>query len=433
MKSKNEVERKRLRWELITLVCMYLGYVSFMICRNTAIVASPAMIADPELGMSKTLYGQMMAYHSAGGVFGKAVCGIAVDRFGGRLMFMVTLGLTALTTTAFGLCSRFGMLAGLNFLGQGAKSGGWPAMASLIRSWYSPDKHGRVWGVISTSSRVGVMTATMFLGYLLTFLSWRSLFHVSAAIALTLVVVCFFFLRRGPEEVGLAPPQVDSPGESAKHRLDGSSFAQACKVFAASPRVWLICLSMAFTTVLMDVLNFIPLYLTESLGLDPGQAGMATTSFPAGCFVAVLAAGYVYDTLSRRRRVWVLGGLLGSGLLATATLYLLPRAGLPSGLALAIALAAIFMSGLAVAPAYYLPMSVFSISYGGPHCGFLICLFDVFGYLGAVVYNFFGGGIIDNYGWGAFLGMMAAVTAAATVTMTWFLILDYRAEASRTA
>lgn len=417
---------KRLRWEIIVLVCMYLGYMGFMTCRNTIIVASPAMIADETLGMDKGSYGKLMAYHSAGGVVGKALSGFAVDRWGGRLVFLLLLGATAATTAGFGLVSKFGVQVGLNFTGQATKSGGWPAMAAIIRSWYSPGSHGRVWGIISTSSRVGVMTATLLLGQLLAWgVQWRSLFFFSAGLATAITVLGFFLLKSGPEKVGLAPPTVnEDTKEQPAHDLDGQTTAEAALAFLYSPRVWLISISMALTTVLMDFLTFIPLYLAESLKLEAGAAGKAATAFPAGCFVAVLAAGFVYDKLSKKQRVFAIGGLLLSGIASLLVLWALPSFGVDQGQGYMISMAAIFLFGVAVAPAYYLPMSVFAISFGGPFCGFLICLFDMFGYAGAFVFNYFGGSLADIYGWDAFLMTLIGLTLAAFVTVSAFLALD---------
>ena len=428
------IMNKRLRWQLIILVCMYLGYMSLMVCRNTAIVASPAMIADVELDMDKASYGRLMSYHSAGGVVGKIFTGVAVDRFGGRAIFLLVIGLTAATTAGFGLFSRFGVLAGLNLAGQAAKAGGWPAMAALIRSWYPPGKHGRVWGVISTSSRVGVMTATLFLGYLLSRgLHWRQIFMVSAGVGLAMMTVGYFLLKSSPESVGLEPTVRAAGQESdagTPHPLDGLTFREALGVFVRSGRVWLISISMWFTTILMDFLNFVPLYLSESLDLEPGQAGMAGTVFPAGCFVAVLAAGVLYDKLSKRRRVWAVGGLLFSGALSLSGLWALPGASFDPNTTYYVSLTLIFCFGLAIAPAYYLPMSIFSISYGGPFCGFLICLFDIFGYGGAFFFNYNAGSFVQSYGWNPFLGLLIGVTVIATVTLMRFLYLDFLAEQS---
>lgn len=410
---------------------MYLGYMSLMVCRNTVIVASPAMIADPQLGMDKAAYGHLMSYHSAGGVVGKILTGVAVDQFGGRLIFILMVALTSLTTAAFGFASRFGILAALNLSGQAAKGGGWPAMAALIRSWYPPDEHGRVWGIISTSSRVGVMTATLFLGYLLSIgLKWRYLFLVSAGIGLVMMVVAILFLKSSPEVVGLAAVEMEAgqPEKSTTHPLEGQSFTSALGVFARSRRVWLLSLTMWFTTILMDFLNYVPLYLSESLGLTPGQAGMAGTVFPAGCFVAVLGAGVLYDKLTRKQRVWFVGGALFSGALSLSVLWGLSSMSLSATWAFYISLAMIFWFGIAIAPAYYLPMSVFSISYGGPFCGFLICLFDIFGYAGAFVFNYLAGTFIENHGWHPFLAGLITVTVISTMLLMRFLYLDHLAE-----
>ena len=135
------------------------------------------MIADESLDLDKAGYGRLMAYHSAGAVVGKVISGFAVDRFGGRAIFLAVIVLTSGTTALFGFVSHFPVMVGLSVTGQAAKSGGWPATAALIRSWYSPDQHGRVWGIISTSSRVGVMVATLLLGQLLVWgMPWRHLF-----------------------------------------------------------------------------------------------------------------------------------------------------------------------------------------------------------------------------------------------------------------
>lgn len=427
--DKAEDKSKRFRWEVIVLVCMYLGYMAFMTCRNTIIVASPAMIADEQLGLDKDGYGKLMALHSAGGVVGKALSGFAVDKFGGRLVFLLLLGATAATTAGFGLVSKFALQAGFNFTGQAAKSGGWPAMAAIIRSWYSPGSHGKVWGIISTSSRVGVMTATLLLGQLLSWkVPWRQLFYFSTVLAAVIIIVGFFFLKSGPEKVGLSPPEaMDLEGlEPPAHDLDGQTTGGAAMAFLTSPRVWLISISMALTTVLMDFLNFIPLYLSESLGLEAGPAGKAATAFPAGCFVAVLAAGFLYDKLSKNQRVFAIGGLLLTGIGSLLLLWALPSFGLDQNTGYLISMAAIFMFGVAVAPAYYLPMSVFAISFGGPFCGFLICLFDMFGYAGAFLFNYFGGGLAQTYGWNVFLMTLVGLTLAATVTVSAFLALDAR-------
>ena len=62
---------------------------------------------------------------------------------------------------------------------------------------------------------------------------------------------------------------------------------------------------------------------------------------------------------------------------------------------------------------------------GSSRCG-EIALIDVFGYAGAIVFNFFGGSIAKHYGWPVFLAMLLSVAVMAFVSMTAFLEIDRR-------
>ena len=132
-------------------------------------------------------------------------------------------------------------------------------MAKIIGKWYSPYKYGRVWSIISTSSRVGTIVAGVVLGALLTWVSWRAVFMVSASMAAAIALVGCVWLKDRPEDVGISPlASEDTPPAREPRILDaeGTTLFQACLVFARSARVWLICLGMALLTALMDFYNF---------------------------------------------------------------------------------------------------------------------------------------------------------------------------------
>jgi sugar phosphate permease len=424
---------RRSRWELVILGAMCVGYAGLMLCRNTLIASSAAMIRDPSVGLDKAAYGRLMSWHSAGAIAGKLATGVATDRIGGRRMFLLVLLLTAASTAAFGMVSGFYLFAVLNFSGQFFKSGAWPAVAKLIGEWYPRRKYGRHWSFIAISSRVGTMSAGVILGALLLVVSWRSVFMVSAAVAGLTLLAGWLWLKERPADVGLAPPQAERQASEEKgpssHPLDGTTIAQACLAFARSPRVWLIFFGMAFLAILMDFIHFIPIYLSESLNLVPGEAAIIGSAFPAGMLVALIVASLFYDRFSRRQLVGVLGGLLALSCVCALTLWALPGLPIPDSMNLPIAIASIFMFGFATCPAYYLPMSIFSITFGGQHSGLLITLIDAFGYVAALLFNFFGGSIAQNYGWPVFLGGLLAVAFLALVTMTTFLRLEHTAEA----
>ncbi len=425
------MKNKRLRWEAIILITLYVMYGAMMLCRNTIVVASPALIQDPALNMDKAQYGKMMAYGSAGGLLGKLTLGVPVDRFGGRFMLLVTLAMVLGSTAAFGFLSLIPLFFFLNFFGMWIKSAGWMSMGAIVRKWYSRTRHGRVWGIISTSSRVGVITSTLLLGYLLTFLSWRIIFFVAGGIATVALVMGYFVLLKDPSEVGLTPPvdgnEEKTPGppkERPPHRLAGFTLKETLWDFATSQRVWFIALSVGALTLLMDFINFVPIYLAETLELTAGQAGMTSTVFPAGCFVAVLVGGFLYDRLSKRQHTIVFGGLLILAAACVMVLWAIPRTGLPTAACRYLAMAAIFTFGASVSPAYYIPMSVFSVDYGGPRLGILMGIIDAFGYTGATIFNYFAGSIAQNYGWDIFLLVLFSGCLVAALLVSRFMYLE---------
>ena len=421
MAKEIDTARKRLRWELIILGCMYLGYMGFILCRTAIYVASPAMVGDPALGLTKTMFGAILGWGTAGMVTGKLLSGAIADRLGGRRVFLLALSITAAAACAFAIAGGFVFYCFLNFTMLLAAAAGWPAMSKLIAAWYEPDRYGKVWGVISTSSRLSSVLSTLLLGTLLLRLSWPSVFVAAGTLTVGGLAVIFAFLKGGPADAGLTPPSALADGTAAPHVLDGAGLREALIYFARSGRVWLMCVSIMCTTVLMEVIGFLPLYLKETLGISPAQAATASSVFPAGCLVALLAGGWVYDRVSRRGRARLLGGMLALSALCLAALFVMGRAALTPATAFAATAVVLFLYGLTVAPSYYLPMSVFSIEHGGKHCGVLIGLIDAAGYAAAMLYQFAGGVIIDRPGgWQNMLMLLLATAVLAAATTVWF-------------
>ena len=420
------------RWQFTIGGSMCLGYAALMLCRTTVGVAGPAMLLDADLQLTTTAFGAILGWGMAGNLLGKLANGVLADTFGGRKIFLLSLCVTAAAICSFGVVSGTSSFFLFYFLTLFAKSAGWPAMANLIKVWFAKQKHGRMWGMISTSSRASSVGATLLLSSLLLIVSWRGLFFVAAAITAVVVAVLSKLLKGTPSEVGVL--LAESPGTGSPisdrtqdHPLDQLDTFEALAVFFWSPRLWLISISLMGLAVLFEFQVFIPVYLSESFALSPAQAGMASSAFPLGCLVAVFAGGFVYDKLSKKALTATLGGMSGVGLLCLLLLLRLPNISLNPQSELVLTIGTIFLFGCAISPAYYLPMSVFSINFGGRHCGLLIGLIDAIGYTGAMVFDFVGGSVADQQGgWQSFLMILVVVSMTVTVTMTLFLHMDFR-------
>jgi len=423
---------RRFKWEMIVLANMYLGYAALYMCRATIIISGPAMLADPALGLTKTTWGAIVGWGTAGTLMGKLFNGVLADKLGGRKVFLMSLGLCMLATGIFGTMSSMLFFSVAYFMALFAKSAGWPSMANLVSLWYPVRWRGRVWGVLSSSSRMSSLFTSLVLGCFLLIIPWQGVVGLSVVITGFVLLLLYFALKDSPAGVGLgnlASTDCDEPNKP--HHLDQALLPEALIHFAKSPRIWLICVSVMCLAVLMEFQSFIPIYLKETFGLTSGIAAITSAAFPMGCLISVLLGGFIFDLLSKKSRVYVLGSMMLLAVVCISILIVLPELNISHALSLWTALLSIMFFGLAIAPCYYIPMSVFSIDFGGKHCGVLVCIIDAAGYLAAMVFDFFGGAVADQAdGWQHFLSIFLCVSTIGFLSLSLFLVLEYHFQKS---
>ena len=418
----------------IKLLClMYMGYAVSMIMKTSIIVVSPSLISDPAIAMTKTQFGEILAYGSFGGMFGKMFFGWSTDRFGGSINFVCGLLALSLGIFLFGFSGQL-VLFGVIFAGIAfSKSGGWPSIAKLTGNWYHPSQYGRVWGYISTASRTGTIIATVFLGFLLSVLPWLEVLYVAGAIGLLMVLVWFLLVREAP-----ATAETDASEESVDtemhvgHPLHGKSLKFALLDFLRSKRVWLIFLAMMGLTILTDFLSFVPIFLKETLKISSAEAAMTASAFPIGAFVSVLIGGYVFDSLSTKALTRIIGGFLALAVVCILIILNLAELELSTRGNLYLVYACLFSFGFSVSPAYYLPMSIFSIKYGGPYSGALISILDLGGYFAAAIFLIAAGILADlPMGWSKVLNLLIVIGIVTLILTVWFLHNESKEEAKQ--
>lgn len=419
-------DETHMRQQVVTVAAMYLGYAMFMVLRMIPTVAGGAIREDPALKMDLEVWGRILAMGTWGAVLGKFICGYAADRCGGKLTFTVGLFVASIFVGVFGFVSEVWQFQAAFFVALLAKSAGWPAMARIIVNWFQPDQYGRVWGTLSTSSRVGTLAATFGLGSLLAWISWRDMLWISAGLGMSIAVAFVFLLKERPEvELGTARGGWPTAQAAPPHRFDGLSLLQTLPRFFGSVQFWLISGSLMGLGILWDFLLLVPLYLKDTLGLSVAQASRAASAFPLGSLISVLIGGYVFDKLERAATARVMGLLLTVATACLLAFIRMPSLDLDANSLLTLSLGLLFVFGLCVSPCYYIPMSVFSIEFGGPHSGFLIALLDALSFTATAVFYYYGGGLAEK-SWNLFLSVLLAVSVWSAVTTFLFLAGESR-------
>lgn len=402
-----------------------------MLCRTVVGVAGPAMLQDPSLSLDTASFGAILGFGTAGNLIGKLTNGILADKLGGSRVFIFVIGLAAVSTFGFGTLSGNTAFFALYFLTVFAKSAGWPSIANIIRASFSNDRHGRIWGFIATSSRISSVATTVLLSSLLIVMSWRGLFFIAGGIALLCALVLPKFLEVSNTEMeGLNAESENESDNSSMvpiiHPLNNVNTSGAIFYFIRNPSFWLISFGISALAVLFEFQVFIPIYLSETFNLQPAEAGMSSAIFPLGCLIAVFSGGFVFDKLSKKALISVMGMTLVIAIFCLLSLRFLGTVELNHQLEFSLTMVLMFIFGFAISPAYYIPMSVFSISFGGKHCGLLIGLIDALAYFGAMIFDFVGGAVANKEGgWQDFLLILIVTSIIATITMVVFLYVDY--------
>jgi OPA family sugar phosphate sensor protein UhpC-like MFS transporter len=421
-----------LRQQIIVVAAMYLGYSMFMVLRMIPGVAGAAILEDRSLGIDLEAWGKILAIGTCGAVLGKFICGYAADKIGGKLTFTAGLLIASIFIGIFGLVSDVWLFQAVFFVALMAKSAGWPSMARIIINWFRPDQYGRVWGILSTSSRMGTMAATFCLGSLLAWITWREMLWIAAGLGIVAAGAFALLLRERPTAL-IAPADDTGPAPktppSKPHPFDGTTVFEFICRLAGSVQFWLIAGSLMGLGILWDFLLIVPLFLQDRLALSTADASRAASAFPLGSLISVLIGGYVFDKLNRRTTAWVMGFLLTIATACLVTFLKMPDFRLEGDLPLWLSLGLLFVFGLCVSPCYYIPMSVFSIEFGGPHSGFLIALLDAVSFVATAVFYYFGGGIAEK-SWSLFLTVLVAISVWSVLMTFAFLRGEARRQAS---
>lgn len=424
--------RSHRRQEVAAIGTLYVAYATSMILRMIPTVAGNPIRDDKSLGVDVETWALILSTGTCGAMIGKFVCGWAADTFGGRTTFSVALFVASLFVGAFATSSTVRMFQATFFVVLFAQAAGWPSMTKIIVNWIPPSRYGQAWGVLSTSSRVGTLTATLALGSALAWISWRTMLWLASGTGILVSIFYGLRMRDRPDQP-LESEQGDIEKTSkATHPFDDLTLPQALPRIFLSLRFWLICTSLMGLTILWDFLLYVPLYLKDTAHLTDAAASQVASAFPFGSLISVLIGGFVFDRLPRKTMAWVMALMLIGATSCLVAFLVMPHWELDRTVTMAISAGLLFVFGLFVSPCYYIPVSVFSIDFGGRHSGFLVAILDAAGFAATAVFYVLAGKLPETRGWTTFLWALCAVALWSVLTMFFFLRRESRNLTQRT-
>ncbi len=289
---------------------LIVGYIGVYLCRKNFSVAIPLLQAD--LGVSKADVGLVASVSTLAYAAGKFLFGPMIDRYGGRVCFLLSLLGVAVFGAFGGVVTGLVALSWVYSANRLTGSAAWGGMVKLVPDWFSKKQLLLAMALLSLSFVFGGALATLFAGEVAARSqnNWRAVMAVPSIVLVLLLVGAWWILpgqnRSAPDsgQAAGSPPAVAAPRESAWDRI---------RHVLAVPQMWIV-LALSFgLTLFRETFNTwtVDFIKTEGgEGVSTRLAAFLATPYDLVGAVGIVALGWVFGRLTGRGRVRLLFVLL---------------------------------------------------------------------------------------------------------------------------
>ncbi|MGV8057002.1 MAG: MFS transporter [Smithellaceae bacterium] len=187
-----------------------------------------------------------------------------------------------------------------------------PPMNKMVAAWMLPTERGKAVGLGSGSTFIGMAIGAPVCSAIIAAYSWQTLFYVTAAFGVVVIVICNLFMRSTPQEhPGVSKEElaeIETAHEKERIRTGQTAGDKATKQdyiqFFKSPYIWLTALGFLTTYMLWWAnLSWLPGYLVKEKGMTVLKSGF-WSSFPflIGA-LGLISAGHITDKFFKGRRI----------------------------------------------------------------------------------------------------------------------------------
>ncbi len=258
--------------------------------------------------------------------------GVLVDRFGTRRIVTVGGLIAGAGAVAFGAAPTFTVATiGRTLVGLGV-SVMFVALLKLVAEWFREREFATMAGVTVFLGNMGAILSAAPLAWVVTVISWRTVFVAAGLVSAALAVLCWFFVHDRPQDVGLASPHEFPAPAHQSHPPWQTGLLEVMRNPCSWPGFFAN-IGLAGTLLTFAGLWGVP-YLVQAHGMARTTATWHTSAMLLGFAVGAMSVGVVSDRLRRRKPVllalsalycaswlpWVLGASMST--VASVTLCL---------------------------------------------------------------------------------------------------------------
>ena len=401
-------QRARIFWTLLG------GYASYYLCRVNLSLAQPELARAHE--WDEPTVGTIASFYYLVYAIGKLCSGVAADRLGGRVLFVIGIFGSALSNLLFPHVDTLTGLTVVWSVNAFFQSMGWGALVTIMARWYGPTEQATAMGLVATSYQLGNAAAWGLMSLLLIAMPWTALFTVPPIAFMLIGVGAWLLLRNDPRDLGLPSPHEaptlrlhahSSAGDRASHHEARTLARAMIRRTLLSPYMWAVCaISALLTFVRYTFINWAPTYLA-SQGSGEVARALESAVFPlVGCAGSILA-GWYSDRFSGSRRAPIIATMC-AGLAGTLVLF-----GFAGQSHTALTLLLLGLAGFMLYGPYSMLSGAIAIDLGSHEAAATAAgIIDGVGYLAAIASGTGMGLLIKHLGWSGSFFVLAGASAA---------------------
>ena len=270
-------------------------------------------ILGKELGLSYTEIGFIMTVQHLAGAMTNMPGGMLVDAVGKKGYLMaISLFWVGVPYALMALTHNYWMLLACVAL-VGIGNNLWhPSAIPALANRY-PERKGFILALHGMGGNLGEAIAPLFIGLLLTYMSWRTAVIVNIIPGAVMAVMILLMLGAFAVSYNTggthAPAERKTPGEYLRGTLG----------LLRNRGLMLISISSGFRIMTqIGLLTFLPAYLAYELGYSPWAVGLAMTLLQIAGFIATPIGGYLSDRMGRKKVVMASFGMTAILIVAMA-------------------------------------------------------------------------------------------------------------------
>ncbi|GAM09184.1 putative transporter YybO [Geobacter sp. OR-1] len=272
------------RWRIFTVFALLYGLAYFY-------RVAMAVLADDfskEMSISPAQLGTLSGAFFYAFAFTQLPLGPLLDRFGGKIIVVITGLITTLGVITFAFSADYNQaLLGRVLIGIGSATVLMGALR-VFTNWFSGVEFGRVSGFIIAMGNIGNLAATAPLAWASTHISWRTIFLCVACLQALFLLLAQFLVTETP-----------TPSEP-QHQASSSIKLDGVKEVLSNRSYWLISFTaFSWYACYMAVQGLWggP-YLMETIGLSKVGAGRVLLATSLGFLVGCLFVGVITEKLT---------------------------------------------------------------------------------------------------------------------------------------